>query len=447
METISKLKYVKPVSDVNLIYLSSNNIVLKKRNGNSTDNLNILDVNKTSARLIESIYKNYKSEDIVSDVINDLNLDPSYYEKLPSFIDILVKNNYLKIEDKINDSDRKSIYKLQSDKYNLLTSVMVEITDKCNLMCKHCYMCASNKNTNMITYEDFKDISKSLLDEGVLMIQLTGGEIFENPELFDILKFSFENYAMVGLLTNASKDIDDRIFKLLVDNKDKLLVSVSIDSTNPELHDEFGSMKGAFEKSTNNIKKLSKAGISVRMTSCIFEENKWEVDKLAQLTKDLGAKLFSFNFVESFGRGDSFNKKNQIQSDWDHVKYIEKVMDDYSDVIKKIEINEYNRNRGNCGAGSSSFTIDSKKNIRPCVLSPTTFKIGEFNYSLDLKNNLIKQLTNLKEPNINNGCAKDCKFYYKCRSCYLRALNTNKKENMECSWLKANNATNLLEYI
>lgn len=111
MKTISKLKYVKPVSDVNLIYLSSNNIVLKKRNGNSTDNLNILDVNKNSARLIESIYENYKSEDIVSDVINNLNLDPSYYEKLPSFIDILVKNNYLKIEDKVNDSDRKSIYK------------------------------------------------------------------------------------------------------------------------------------------------------------------------------------------------------------------------------------------------------------------------------------------------------------------------------------------------
>ena len=78
-------------------------------------------------------------------------------------------------------------------------------------------------------------------------------------------------------------------------------MNVSIDSTNSEIHDQFRGVPGAFYKTCENVKRMTQNGIKVRIASSIFKENMWEIDKLAELAINLGAQLFSFNFVEEFG--------------------------------------------------------------------------------------------------------------------------------------------------
>lgn len=39
----------------------------------------------------------------------------------------------------------------------------------------------------------------------------------------------------------------------------------------------------------------------------------WEIDQLAKLSVELGVKIFSYNFIEDFGRGKSFKKTKSVQ--------------------------------------------------------------------------------------------------------------------------------------
>ena len=439
-------KYVYLKDDSQIIYTKKGDILFRKQSENEIDNIDILDLNKNAAILLRVIHKNFGSKDIINDVARDVKVGDNYKETIARFINQMEKKGVITISDQIGPSN-KSLDVIDSSKDYLISSATVEVTNRCNLMCKHCYMCASNANKDMVSFEEFKKIVDILLDEGVLMIELTGGEVFENPEFEKILRLSLDKFPMVGMLTNGTHEISKSLLDLLVENKEKIVVSVSIDSSSPQIHDGFRGMEGAFEKSTANIKKLADNGIFVRLTSAIFDDNMWQIHELAQLARDLGAKSFSYNFVEEFGRGDNFNKDHKVSKHDDYLSYINKTLEEFSDIIQIIDSTDFNRKSGNCGAGTSSFTIDSKKRLRPCVMSPTTFNIGTIDDSLNFKKEILDTLLEIDEPNFDNGCSKNCKFIYKCKGCYLRALNVNKKEGTVCSWIKKNNAENLLQYV
>ena len=61
-----------------------------------------------------------------------------------------------------------------------------EITNNCNFNCRFCYI-----NTQSEIKKDFK----YLIEQGLLMIYLTGGEVLSHPEFFEIYRFFKEWYA------------------------------------------------------------------------------------------------------------------------------------------------------------------------------------------------------------------------------------------------------------
>lgn len=96
---------------------------------------------------------------------------------------------------------------------------------------------------------------------------------------------------------------------------------------------------------------------------------------MAQKVRDLGAKAFSYNWVDDFGRGrDIVHPTKDAEQHRKFMEYEQHVIDEFKDLIPIIP---YERKRAaNCGAGWKSIVISPFGEVRPCALFPKEFSLG-----------------------------------------------------------------------
>ena len=99
----------------------------------------------------------------------------------------------------------------------------IEVTEKCNLRCKHCYLEASCEKSSMITLEQFQGLVDIFKKNHVLNLELTGGEIFVHPQAYEILKLALKQFATVAILTNGTV-LSEKVLELLKTYKDKIVL-------------------------------------------------------------------------------------------------------------------------------------------------------------------------------------------------------------------------------
>ncbi len=99
----------------------------------------------------------------------------------------------------------------------------------------------------------------------------------------------------------------------------------------------------------------------------VFEKNMWEIHDMAQKVRDLGAKAFSYNWVDDFGRGrDIIHPTKDAEQHRKFMEYEQNMIDEFKDLIPIIP---YERKRAaNCGAGWKSIVISRSAKY---VLAPS----------------------------------------------------------------------------
>lgn len=439
-------KYVT-INEAAILYTTrlNNNVLIKEYNGENIS-YKFFVVNDTGKMILELIDGTKTIDEFVYDFVRTTDIDfEDNYKWIKEFLVDLEKNGAVEFSEAPHPCDR-----IKNIGANDLISPMhatIEVTDKCNLRCKHCYLEASSEKTNMLSLEKFKKILSELESNMVVNVEFTGGELFVNPDIFEILKLAYQKFSIIGILTNGTI-LKDEVLNLLIKNKDRTVVNVSIDSTNSEIHDRFRGVPGSFNKTCENIKRMTENGLTVRVASSIFKENMWEIDKLAQLALDLGAKMYSFNFVEEFGRGSEFYKEAyQDLKVEEYYKYINTVIKKYEKYIPIQQDQGYLEKR-NCGAGVNSIVIDATGRIRSCVLSPIWIDMGNLldeSFEEIMKKDIYKRLAKLLPPYLENGCDPECKYLLYCKGCYIKGFQTCKNMGKSCSWIKKNGLEDLYD--
>lgn len=107
--------------------------------------VHFIEINNTSVNIIRSICRNGKTFNLVENVLKDMRLPSKYREIIDGFITHLFKQGFLKYIS-CEDEAFFNVEELYSDREYFLTHATIELTDRCNLMCKHCYMSLSSKN-------------------------------------------------------------------------------------------------------------------------------------------------------------------------------------------------------------------------------------------------------------------------------------------------------------
>ncbi len=208
-----------------------------------------------------------------------------------------------RIEIKTEDLQRQAAYRRALLREPQLQQLFVELTDKCNLACRHCGSSCSASNGTYLDAELLIGALQTLAaDYGVkqTLICFTGGEPLLHPQFERIVREVNRLGFAWGITTNGTM-IDEEMAKKL-----KALrmgsISLSIDGLRAS-HNHFrGAKRDNYQKTLDAIQYLHAQGLPVQVTTVVHRENFHELEELYR--EMLKTRIYSWRLinVEPIGR-------------------------------------------------------------------------------------------------------------------------------------------------
>jgi len=352
--------------------------------------------------------------------------------------------------------------------------VVWNITRACNLKCVHCYENAGLPGQDELTTEEALRGIDILADAGVLILAFSGGEPTIRPDILQLIQRSSERGMYPAIATNAIVFASRRKVKEF--KKAGLqFAQISLDGLNPETHDKFRGVPGAFEKTVQGIKNCVAEGLFVEIATTATRFNYKEIPAMIEFAEKLGVNWFMlYNFVPT-GRGVHIvesdltpdEREDILKICWNKMKTagidVLSTAPQFARIAQEIEAqpiptgeagviaagvcseNEtyvvpthfYNPKLpgqlkrladfiGGCGAGRFYMSLEPNGDMFPCVFFPheETVKVGNL-FKDDFEevwrnSELLWQIRNKDKLAENCG---SCDFRYTCGGCRARAYN------------------------
>ncbi len=129
--------------------------------------------------------------------------------------------------------------------------IVWNFTNMCNFRCKHCYQRADKPLPSELSLEEKLNLVDQLDKAGgVAAVAISGGEPTIHPDFYRVVKeLASRGGIHTSVATNGWTFADIENMKKAVDLGLKY-VEVSVDSANPQKHDEFRGIPGAWEHAT-----------------------------------------------------------------------------------------------------------------------------------------------------------------------------------------------------
>ncbi len=174
------------------------------------------------------------------------------------------------------------------------TVVNLELTEICNLTCRHCYNFWREDGPGALSFdrETFDRLIDELSSAGVFHVVLTGGEPFSK---FELLEYAVERLAKAGMTMSCNSNLTlakpDNCKRLADKGLDHILTSLP--SPDPETNDYLMRGKGTFERIMRGIEAAVGAGIRVSLNMVLTKQTIDQVYITGRIAKEKGCqKLF-----------------------------------------------------------------------------------------------------------------------------------------------------------
>jgi len=181
-------------------------------------------------------------------------------------------------------------------------SVVFNLTNRCNLKCKHCFQRASSDERDHMNLDQKLHIIDQLNEAGTAAITFSGGEPIMSDDFYTVTKYAYSKGFFISIDTNGTLINDQVAYKLK--SSGVRYTQISIDSTDASVHDNFRGMQGAFEKSLIAAETLSRKGLHLSMGVTLTKFNFEQVEDFIKLAKDNHFNRIVFYHLVSVGRGE-----------------------------------------------------------------------------------------------------------------------------------------------
>ncbi|TES98147.1 radical SAM protein [Patescibacteria group bacterium] len=148
-------------------------------------------------------------------------------------------------------------------------SVHIDLTYLCNLRCAHCYVVP--RNCPELSASEVKGILEQLAVAGTFYISLSGGEILTREDFFEVASYARQLNFSLRLLTNGIL-VDEAIVAKIASLHPEL-VSVSIYSMDPSVHDRITGQVGSLDRTLSAVKLLRDKEIKVKISVVVMTHN------------------------------------------------------------------------------------------------------------------------------------------------------------------------------
>ncbi len=339
------------------------------------------------------------------------------------------------------------------------------LTYRCNLACEHCYLDAGG--TPLVGTENFADRSELGTEECFKVIDeiaafapecltiLTGGEPLLRRDILQIVQRAAERGLWVVVGTNGVR-ITENVARRLADAGARGL-SLSLDALDPDRHDRFRKVRGAWHNTVEGAEILNRTGLPFIVQTTTGSHNLGELEAIADFAHErLAAKVWNLYFLVPTGRGqfvsdmtpaqydEVLSSLYQIQRKYDRrmlvnakcaPHYIKTVLehgggqlptpnsqlptfDSQSPSPSPIRI--YSGGAGGCPAGTHYMGIRPNGDVTPCPYLPV--------FAGSLRNARLADLwasselfTGIRQRTSLGGRCGECEMNAQCGGCRARA--------------------------
>jgi radical SAM protein with 4Fe4S-binding SPASM domain len=274
------------------------------------------------------------------------------------------------------------------------------LTYRCNLACEHCYLDAGG--TPQVGTENFADRSELGTEECFRVIDeisafapecvtiLTGGEPLLRRDILEIVRRASERGLWVVVGTNGVSITENLAARLAEAGARGL--SLSLDALDPDRHDLFRNVRGAWRNTVEGAGILNRTGLPFIVQTTVGSHNLGELEAIADFAHDrLAAKVWNLYFLVPTGRGQFVSDITPAQ--YDEVlgslyriqrkyngrmlvnakcapHYIKTVLEKAQGDPLPAQIRTYSGGAGGCPAGTHYMGIRPNGDVTPCPYLP-----------------------------------------------------------------------------
>ena len=149
-------------------------------------------------------------------------------------------------------------------------SAQIELTNRCNEKCLHCYIPHEYKIETLET-SIIEKVLHQLAEMGTLGLTLSGGEVFLHRDIEKILKLARKLDFSINILSNLTA-IKPRQIPLLKEINPSL-IQTSLYSMDAAEHDHITQLKGSHVKTLKALESLIAADIPVQISCPVMRTN------------------------------------------------------------------------------------------------------------------------------------------------------------------------------
>jgi radical SAM protein with 4Fe4S-binding SPASM domain len=253
------------------------------------------------------------------------------------------------------------------------TIYSLEITGLCNNNCSGCSnvfledslsRTLKPYNANTLSIAQWKQILNKISPYAT-RIKITGGEPTLSPDFYQIVNEIERLNIFYTIFTNGIWINPDEFINFISDKKYCAGLLVSLHGSTQKSHEAFSGKKKSFKQTVRNIKKATKAGISVYASTVLTSYNLSQIEDIVELSFEIGASSVVFNryigtpisHIE-ISKTDLFfatQKIEQLKNEGASVHFGTCIPSCFADTSSS-----------GCMAGTAYCTIDPVGNLRPC---------------------------------------------------------------------------------
>jgi radical SAM protein len=179
-----------------------------------------------------------------------------------------------------------------------------EVTQACDLVCKHCRASAQpSSHPEELSHEQ----SRALIDQLATfprppVLVMTGGDPLKRPDLFELIRYAKSIGVQVALTPSATPLATKEKLKEARDAGVARL-GISLDSCDAATHDSFRGWEGSFDRTMTMMDNALDLGMGVQVNTTVTRRNIDQLDAMADLLAPRGIAMWSVFFLVPVGRG------------------------------------------------------------------------------------------------------------------------------------------------
>lgn len=330
---------------------------------------------------------------------------------------------------------------LQAVKLGRPSSMIWNITNRCNLLCNHCYMAADGHTLpDQLSDEECMNLVERMKEAGVPVVFLSGGEPMMRENFWEILGAVHEAGVRPTISTNCTF-INEESAKRLKENGVRWVATSMYGPE--EFHDNMVGVAGTHAKVVEAIKTLRRNDVGVVLKTALTKETWNYIFDIIQMCKDLDCGMIYICDLITSGRSEGEEDMRVTNEQWrklcdfvvedmkdpnctldydlgaipSTIPYIaEKFIEQGIDVTKGLDRLQI---MSACPVGKGHMTVNSEGGVMACQFAQdwTVGNIRDISFA-----EATKRLFEIDGQESKGQCAPDkCDYSRICRGCRVKA--------------------------